>query len=89
VSGYHVRSVRLDIVAGHDAQVVTYAGNSGVITLCSWAAHGEPAHAVRTATYRGASIMYWNDGTTEYWAVSDQHDEGLKDFVGSAHRDAI
>lgn len=89
VSGYHVISVRHDIVAGHDAQVVTYAADSHIITLCSWAAHGEPAHGVKTATYRGTSIMYWNDGTTEYWALSDQHDEGLKNFVGSAHRDAV
>jgi anti-sigma factor RsiW len=89
ISGYRIASTRYDIVAGHKAQIVSYEGASDIVTLCSWDAHGEPAHGVKTATYRGTAIMYWNDGTTEYWAASDKSDGRLADFVKRARKDAI
>jgi anti-sigma factor RsiW len=89
IEGYRIAAARYDIVAGHKSRIVTYEGAPGVVTLCSWSANGEPAHGVKTANYRGMLVMYWNDGTTEYWAASAATNGKLEEFVGSARKDAI
>jgi anti-sigma factor RsiW len=70
VRGFSLVSMRTDVIAGHRAQVVVYGQGSAQVTLCMWLAGHEPAHAVRTATYRGTVIRYWNNGVLEFWATS-------------------
>jgi anti-sigma factor RsiW len=89
VAGYRATAARYDRVAGHRARIVTYEGTPGVVTLASWSANGEPAHGVETAIYRGTVVMYWNDGSTEYWAASNADSGGLERFVKSIRKDAI
>jgi anti-sigma factor RsiW len=70
IPGYKLASARSDIVAGHAARVLAYATARQSITLCIWKANGEPAHAPREGSYRGMNIVYWNDGSEEYWVAS-------------------
>jgi anti-sigma factor RsiW len=81
VPGFTLASARSDIVAGHQARVLVYDGADGKITLCIWAANGEPAHGVRNADYQGTKISYWNDGENEFWAASAQPGPALNSFV--------
>jgi anti-sigma factor RsiW len=89
VAGFRIAGARYDVVAGHSARIVTYDGVAGSVTLCSWSAHGEPAHGVRAASYRGMAILYWNDGTTEYWAVSESHNNALGGFVKNVRKESV
>jgi anti-sigma factor RsiW len=89
VAGYRVVGARYDLVAGHRARVVIYQGATDVVTLCSWAANGEPAHGVKAAVYRGTNVMYWNDGATEFWAASNAPGIDLKEFVKGVRGDTI
>jgi anti-sigma factor RsiW len=82
VPGFQLTSSRMDVVAGHIAQVAVYTKDGQNITLCSWPANGEPAHGVKHAQYRGMTIDYWNDGRTEYWAAGTGAD--LPGFVAVA-----
>jgi anti-sigma factor RsiW len=68
--GFTLVAARPDILAGHQARVLTYDRDGAAITLCIWSAGREPAHGVRRGTYRGTSITYWNDGKNEYWVAS-------------------
>jgi anti-sigma factor RsiW len=88
VAGYRVVAARYDIVAGHRASIVTYEGTE-TLTLCSWAANGESAHGVKVANYRGMTISYWNDGTTEFWAVGKVSADDMKTFVDAVHANSI
>ena len=89
VAGFRVAGVRHDILAGHSAVVATYEGAAGAITLCHWAANGEPAHGVEEATYRGVKVLYWNDGTTEFWAADTTSSAGIRPFVTALRGGAI
>jgi len=82
VPGFQLTSSRMDIVAGHIAQVAVYTRDGQSITLCTWPANGEPAHGVKHAQYHGMTIDYWNDGDHEYWAASTSPD--LPGFVTAA-----
>lgn len=82
VPGFQLTGTHMDEVAGHLAQVAVYTKNGQTITLCSWAANGEPAHGVKHTQYRAMSIDYWNDGDHEYWAASNSPD--LPGFVAAA-----
>jgi anti-sigma factor RsiW len=80
--GFQLASARMDVVAGHQAQVLTYRRAGATITLCIWPANGEPAHGVRTSVYQGTAISYWNDGKREFWAAGAEPNSGaLTDFV--------
>jgi anti-sigma factor RsiW len=81
VVGFRLDAVRSDIVAGHPAQVLTYARANQTVTICIWSANGEPAHDVRNAVYRGMAISYWNNGKQEYWAATTGPTATLNDFV--------
>lgn len=81
VAGFRLTAVRADIVAGHQAKVLQYAAAGQTVTLCLWANHGEPAHGLRQAVYKGMEIDYWNDGTEEYWAASTAPAATLTRFV--------
>ena len=83
VPGFQLTSARADVVAGHPAQVFAYAGATKPITLCVWAANGEPAHGVREAAFKNMQIAYWNDGTEEYWAATTGPAAALDDFVNA------
>jgi anti-sigma factor RsiW len=85
VGGFSLVSMRMDVIAGHRAQVAVYGQGSARVTLCIWPAGHEPAHAVRTATYRGTVIRYWNDGVREFWATSPSP-QTLGAFVSAALR---
>jgi anti-sigma factor (TIGR02949 family) len=82
VPGFQLTSSRNDVVAGHIAQVAIYTKDGQTITLCTWAANGEPAHGVKHAQYHGMIIDYWNDGTHEYWAAGTG--TALPGFVAAA-----
>jgi len=69
VPGFALAAAREDWVAGHRSQVATYRRAGQDVTLCIWLANGEPAHGLRVAHYRDATIEYWNDGVHEYWAT--------------------
>ena len=81
VAGFDLAASRPDIVAGHRAQVFAYTRAGQTVTLCIWAANGEPAHGVRDAVYQGMAIRYWNDGKQEYWAATPGPAATLDDFV--------
>lgn len=81
IAGFQLVAARRDLVAGHVAQVLQYLRSGQTITLCIWAANGEPAHVVKNATYRGMVIRYWNDGDREYWAASARPGLGLDMLV--------
>jgi anti-sigma factor RsiW len=82
VAGFRLAAARADIVAGHPTHVFTFMRANQTVTLCIWAANGEPAHGVRNAVYRGMAIRYWNDGKQEYWAATAGPEATLDDFVG-------
>lgn len=84
VPGFQLTSSRMDMVAGHIAQVAVYTKDGRNITLCSWPANGEPAHGVKQGQYRGMTIDYWNDGEHEYWAASASANADLPGFVAAA-----
>lgn len=86
IAGFRLTAARSDLVAGHPATVLDYAKKNQTITLCIWAAHGEPAHGVRTAGYKGMTISYWNDGRQEYWAATTGIPAALDDFVAALRR---
>ena len=81
VAGFELASSRSDIVAGHRAGVFAYTRAGQMVTLCMWAANGEPAHGVRNAVYQGMTIRYWNDGKREYWAATPGPTATLDSFV--------
>jgi anti-sigma factor RsiW len=79
--GFRLAATRTDIVAGHPAKVLHYTLANQNVTLCVWPAGSEPRHGIRTARYEGMSIDYWNDGTQEYWAITDGPPSALKKFI--------
>jgi anti-sigma factor (TIGR02949 family) len=81
VPGFQLTGSHVDEVAGHLAQVSVYTKGGATITLCSWAANGEPAHGVKHAQFRGMAIAYWNDGKTEFWAASTSSAADMQGFV--------
>jgi anti-sigma factor RsiW len=83
VPGFRLAASRPDIVAGHAAHVFAYTRADQTVTLCIWAANGEPAHGVRNAIYRGMAISYWNDGKQEYWAATPGPAATLNAFVAA------
>jgi anti-sigma factor RsiW len=83
VAGFELVASRSDIVAGHRARVFAYTRAGQTVTLCVWAANGEPAHGVRDAVYQGMAIRYWNDGKQEYWAATPGATATLDSFVAT------
>jgi anti-sigma factor RsiW len=88
VRGFSLVAMRMDVVAGHRTQVAVYGQGSARVTLCIWPAGHEPAHAVRTATYRGTVIRYWNNGVLEFWATSPSP-QTLDTFVSAVQSGPI
>jgi anti-sigma factor RsiW len=85
-AGFRLTAARMDLVAGHKAQVFAYAGGDKPITLCIWPANGEPAHGIREAAFKGMSIAYWNDGEAEYWAATAGPAASLDSFVAAIRK---
>jgi len=86
--GFRFTFYRGDLVAGHRTAVLGYQHTGQPVTLFAWpSGHGEPAHPPRTARSGGMTVVYWNDGNTEFWAVGAQT-EAVAAFV-AAYRRAV
>ncbi len=86
--GFRFASYRGDLVAGHRTAVLAYQRTGQPVTLFAWpSGHGEPAHPPRTARADGMTVVYWNDGSTEFWAVGARP-EAVTAFV-AAYRRAV
>jgi len=86
-AGFRFAGFRADLVAGHRAAVVVYRRRGGAaVALFAWrAGAGEGAHPPRRARVGERLVVYWNDGTTEFWAVGARGD-GVRDFVAAYRR---
>ncbi|MBV1705418.1 MAG: hypothetical protein KGQ28_11495, partial [Hyphomicrobiales bacterium] len=71
VGAYRLLATRDDVVAGHASKVLVYGGPGagGDVTLVAWKSEGEAAHDVKRDEAGAATVDYWNDGATEYWAT--------------------
>ena len=86
--GFRFAWYRGERVAGHRAAVLGYLRAGQPITLFAWpSGHGEPAHPPRTARAGGMTVVYWNDGQTEFWAVGKAADT-VAAFVAAYRRAA-
>ena len=85
-AGFRFAGFRADLVAGHRAAVLVYRRGVAAVTLFAWSAGaGEGAHPPRRARAGERLVVYWNDGTTEFWAVGARGD-GVRDFVAAYRR---
>ncbi len=74
-AGFDFVGFRADLVAGHRAAVLIYGRNGKRLSLFAWpAGAGEGPHPPRTARARAMTVIYWNDGRTEFWAVGTDPD---------------
>ena len=69
-AGFRLDGYGTDLVFGHRAARVRYAGSGGVVLVFAWTpGPGEGAHPPRTARAGTWTVTYWNDGHTEFWVV--------------------
>jgi anti-sigma factor RsiW len=87
-AGFRFAGYRGDLVAGHRATVLAYRRDGRQVSLFAWpAGHGEPAHPPRDAAAAGITIVYWNNGRTEFWAAGP--DAGTVARFVAAYRRAL
>ena len=87
-AGFRFAGFGADLVAGHRAAVLTYRRHGEGLSLFAWpAGAGEGPHPPRTGRTRTMTVIYWNDGHTEFWAVGTR--PGTVAAFVAAYRGAV
>src|SRR5581483_1918223 len=77
--GFEMAGGRLDYIAGRPVATVVYRRRKHVINLMMWPEHGkEPVNAIMR---NGYNMLYWKNGSLEFWAVSDLNAQEMREFV--------
>ena len=87
-AGFRFAGFGADLVAGHRAAVLIYRRHGERLSLFAWpAGAGEGPHPPRTGQTRTMTVIYWNDGHTEFWAVGPH--PGTVAAFAAAYRGAL
>jgi anti-sigma factor RsiW len=77
--GFPLRGGRIEHVRGNAVATLAYSRDLHMIDLFVWPsdARADPVRSVN----RGFNVLYWADGSMQYWAVSDVEGPQLEKFA--------
>jgi anti-sigma factor RsiW len=78
--GFPLEGGRLDYLDGRAVAAMTYKRRLHVVNLFEWPST-QAKRGVQLMSVNGYSIARWNDGTLQYWAVSDVATADIREFV--------
>jgi len=78
--GFPLEGGRLDYLDGRAVAAMTYRRRLHVVNLFEWPST-QARRDVQLMSVNGYSIARWNDGTLQYWAVSDVAAGDIREFV--------
>lgn len=82
--GFPLVGGRLDYLDGHAVAAMTYRRRLHVVNLFEWPSN-RAKRDVELMSVNGYSIVRWNDGTLQYWAVSDVGTADIREFAHCLH----
>jgi anti-sigma factor RsiW len=80
-AGFPLVGARIDVVDGNPVAALVYHRRLHVISLFSRPIEKSSDLPVQQRTLKGYNVVSWNEGGTEYWAISDLNAEELKSFA--------
>lgn len=82
--GFPLVGGRLDYLNGRAVAAMTYKRRLHVVNLFEWPSTRAKGD-VQLMSINGYSIARWNDGTLQYWAVSDVGTADIREFAHCLH----
>jgi anti-sigma factor RsiW len=79
--GFPLIGGRLDYVENYSVAALVYQCRQHFINLFIWPLTHNSSTAEDFRTQRGYTVIHWNEGGMEYWAVSDVNQGDLREFV--------